>query len=74
MAAGNLTIPYCQPLVDRFNLLNQRLAQLIAMDVPQLIDELFPAASEGVATIRQIALTIAGNVIPNVMTPSDFLD
>jgi DNA helicase-2/ATP-dependent DNA helicase PcrA len=74
MAAGNLTVPYCQPLVDRFNLLNQRLATLMVMDVPQLIEELFPAGNEDVATIRQIALTIAAAVIPNVMTPNEFLD
>lgn len=75
MAGGNFAIPYCAPLVDRFNLLNQRLAALMVMDVPQLIDELFPAGNEDVATIRQIALTIAGNVLSNAaMTPREFLD
>jgi DNA helicase II / ATP-dependent DNA helicase PcrA len=68
--AGTLTIPYSAPLVARFNLLNQRLTALMVMDIPTLINELFPEGNEDVATIRQIALTIA----PNVNTSAEFLD
>jgi DNA helicase-2/ATP-dependent DNA helicase PcrA len=70
IVAGTLTISYSTPLVARFNLLNQRLTALMAMDIPTLIDELFPEGNEDVATIRHIALTIA----PNVHTSAEFLD
>ncbi len=40
--AGTLKIPYTGSLVGRFNELNQRLADLAALDIPGLIDALFP--------------------------------
>jgi DNA helicase-2/ATP-dependent DNA helicase PcrA len=69
IVAGTLTIPYSAPLVARFDLLNQRLTALIVMDIPTLINELFTDGNEDVATIRQIALTIA----PNVNTSAELL-
>ena len=70
IAAGKLNISYTAPLVDRLNQLNQRLAQLMVMDIPQLIDALFPDGNEDAATIRQIALTVA----PNVTNTKEFLN
>lgn len=66
---GTLQLPYTAPLVTRFDLLQQRLATLGAMDISQLIDELFPNGDDDVATVRQIALLIA----PNVQTPVELL-
>jgi superfamily I DNA/RNA helicase len=58
------------PLVTRFNLLQQRLTTLAALNNQELISELFPEDADEVATIRQIALLIA----PNVQTPSELLN
>jgi DNA helicase-2/ATP-dependent DNA helicase PcrA len=69
MVAGQLTLPYCAPLVARFNLLNQRLAAVMMMDIQQLIDGLFPGGNDDVTGVRQLALGIA----PNVNTPQELL-
>lgn len=62
MAAGTLTLPYSAALTTRFQVLQQRLAVLGPMTMPQLIDALFPDGNAEVATVRQAALLIAPNV------------
>jgi DNA helicase-2/ATP-dependent DNA helicase PcrA len=70
IAAGTLSIPHTGSLVARFGELNQRLAALIALDIPALIDTLFPDANAETASIRQTALLVA----PNVTTTNEFLN
>ncbi len=62
LAAGTLRLAYTGPLVNRFTELQQRLAVLLPMDVPQLIDSLFADGNPDLALIRQIALLVAPNV------------
>jgi DNA helicase-2/ATP-dependent DNA helicase PcrA len=69
LSRGTLQLHYTAPLVARFKLLQQRLATLGAMDIGQIIDELFPNGDEDAATVRQLALLIA----PNVQTPDELL-
>ena len=68
--AGNLRLPYTAPLVQRFSLLQQRLAALAGLNILELVDDLFPDGNDGVATVRQAALLIA----PNVQTPEELLN
>jgi hypothetical protein len=70
MIAGNLRLPYTAPLVQRFGLLQQRLAALTGLNIPQLIDGLFPDGDDALATVRQAALLIA----PNVQAPGELLN
>jgi DNA helicase II / ATP-dependent DNA helicase PcrA len=70
MVAGNLRLSYTVPLVRRFTLLQQRLATLVGVNIPQLIDDLFPDGNNDVATVRQAALLIA----PNVQTPRELVN
>jgi DNA helicase II / ATP-dependent DNA helicase PcrA len=70
MLAGNLRLAYTGPLVQRFNLLQQRLAALAGLSIPQLIDALFPDGNDGVTTVRQAALLIA----PDMRTPEELLN
>jgi len=60
---GALKLPHTQTLAARFNELQNRLAAIMVLDVPTLIDTLFPAGNEEVASIRQIALLVAPNVV-----------
>ena len=69
MSAGALQVPYTTPLVARFGLLQQRLAVLQGLNIPQLVDALFPDGNDEVATVRQAALL----VIPNVQAPDELL-
>jgi len=70
VADAKLQIKYTASLVPRFNDLNQRLAGLAGLDIPGLIDALFPDANPETASIRQTALVVA----PTVATPKEFLD
>ena len=70
MIAGNLRLPYTAPLVQRFGLLQQRLAALTGLNIPQLIDGPFPDGDDALATVRQAALLIA----PNVQAPGELLN
>jgi superfamily I DNA/RNA helicase len=70
IAVGTLNIPHTGSLVTRFNDLNQRLTALVALDIPALIDTLFPGGNAETASIRQTALLVA----PNVATTKEFLD
>ena len=70
LAAGTLKLPYTGGLVNRFNELTQRLVALMVLDIPHLIDALFPDGTPDVASIRQIALLVA----PNVQNTHEFLD
>jgi hypothetical protein len=51
-------------------MLENRLAALSALTIPQLVDELFPAGNGDVATVREAALLIA----PTVQTPGELLN
>jgi DNA helicase-2/ATP-dependent DNA helicase PcrA len=70
LTANTLQLPYTAPLVARFAQLEQRLADLMPMDIPALVDSLFPDSNPDTASIRQVALLIA----PNVQTPNQLLD
>lgn len=70
LSAGNLQLHYTQSLVTRYVQLQQRLAALMPLTVPQLIDTLFPDGNPDVAVARQAALLIA----PNVQTIPELLD
>jgi DNA helicase-2/ATP-dependent DNA helicase PcrA len=70
IADGNLNIAYTGSLIPRFNDLNQRLAALAVLDIPGLIDTLFPDGNQETASIRQTALFVA----PTVATVKEFLE
>ena len=70
LAAGTLQLPYTQSLGARYTELEQRLAALMPLDIPQLVDTLFPDGNTDVAAVRQAALLIA----PNVQTQRELLD
>jgi superfamily I DNA/RNA helicase len=53
---------HTQPLIARFNQLEQRLAALANMTTQQVVDNLFPAGVNEVATVRQAALIVSPNV------------
>ncbi len=65
-----MNLPYTADLVVRYQYLQQRLTTLAAMDVPQLIDALFPDGNPDSADVRQAALLIA----PSVQTPRELLN
>jgi len=67
---GTLQLPYTQSLVARYNQLQQRVATLMPLDIPQLVDALFLDGNADVASVRQVALLIA----PNVQTQRELLD
>lgn len=68
--AGNLNLPYTGALVARYQQLQQRLAALMPIGIPDLVDALFPAGNPDAAAVRQAALLIA----PNVQTQQELLD
>jgi DNA helicase II / ATP-dependent DNA helicase PcrA len=70
IAGGTLNIPHAGSLVARFDELNQRLTALMALDMPALIDALFPDGNPETASIRKAALLIA----PAVTTAKELLD
>lgn len=61
MLAGTLRIAHTGSLVARFAELNQRLNALTTLDIPALIDALFPDGNAECASIRQTALLVAAN-------------
>lgn len=69
IVAGTLKIPHTAQLVPRFNDLTQRLAALLPLGIPDLIDALFPSGNPETESIRQTALFVA----PNVNTTEEFL-
>jgi DNA helicase-2/ATP-dependent DNA helicase PcrA len=70
IADGTLQIAHTGSLVARFNELNQRLSALTTLDIPTLINTLFPDGNLETASIRQIALLVE----PTVTTTKEFLD
>ena len=70
LAAGTLTLPHTATLVTRFQQLQQRLAALMPLGIPELIDALFPNGNAGALAVRQAALLI----VPNVQTPRELLN
>jgi DNA helicase-2/ATP-dependent DNA helicase PcrA len=70
LSAGTLRLPRTAPLVARFRILEQRLAVLMPLGVPDLVNALFPDNNPDVASARQAALLI----VPNVQTPLELLD
>src|SRR5437588_264046 len=69
LVAGNLHLAHTQTLITSYQLLEQRLAALMPLDVGQPVDALFPDGRADVATVRQAALLI----VPNVNTPRELL-
>jgi DNA helicase-2/ATP-dependent DNA helicase PcrA len=69
MADGTLKIPYTASLVERFNQLTKRLAELAPLSVPEMIDALFPGGSLDTEAARQAALKVA----PSAEGAEDFL-
>ena len=67
---GTLKIPYTGSLIPRFNELNARLAALAPLDIPGLIDALFPDGNPETASVRQTALVVA----PTAATTKEFLE
>jgi superfamily I DNA/RNA helicase len=70
MATGNLNLPYTGALVARYQQLQQRLAALMPLGIPALVDAVFPDPNADVAVVRQAALLIA----PTVQTHRELLD
>jgi superfamily I DNA/RNA helicase len=70
LTAGNLKLAHTATLVARYHQLQQRLIALTTLDIPQLVDALFPDGNADVAAVRQAALLI----VPNVQTPRELLD
>ncbi len=70
MVAGTLTLPHTRTLVTRFRQLQQRLAALMPLGIPELIDALFPDGNAEALAVRQAALLIA----PNAQTPRELLN
>jgi DNA helicase-2/ATP-dependent DNA helicase PcrA len=70
LANGQLQLAYTQPLTVRYAGLQQRLSSLAPLQLPQLIDDLFPNGNQDVASVRQAALL----VMPNVQTISELLN
>lgn len=70
LEAGTITINHTASMIPRFNELNNRLAALSTLDIPTLIDTLFPSGNPDTVAIRQTALLVA----PTVTTPKKFLD
>ncbi len=70
IASGTLNIPYTGSMVPRFTELNQRLKALAGLDIPGLVDALFPDGNSETASIRQTALIVA----PTVTTTKEFLE
>ena len=70
IVAGALKLRFTASIIERFKILNQRLTALMTLDIPELIDTLFPDDDGNVAAIRQIALLVA----PNVTNTREFLD
>ena len=70
IADGTLKISYTGSLVARFSDLNQRLGALGTLDIPGLVDALFPDGVPEMASLRQSALLIA----PTVGTAADLLE
>ncbi len=55
MQAGEIAIPYCGPLVERFAELQVELAALEGLEDEQLVDALFPPKQTSVELVRQLA-------------------
>jgi DNA helicase-2/ATP-dependent DNA helicase PcrA len=70
LAAGSFQLPYCGSLASRFTQLENRLAALRLLDIPELVDGFFPDGNQDVAPIRQLALVVA----PDVVGIGEFLD
>jgi DNA helicase-2/ATP-dependent DNA helicase PcrA len=69
IVAGTLKIPHTASLVPRFDALIQRLAALLQLGIPDLIDKLFPTGNDETESIRQTALIVA----PTVNATEEFL-
>ena len=54
IATGTLNIPHTGSLVARFNELNQRLTALTALNIPTLIDTLFPDGNPETTSIGRL--------------------
>lgn len=61
LAAGKLSLPHVQSLIDQFNAITKVLADLEPLkdDVSKLIEELFPPDVEAIAELRELALMAA---------------
>jgi DNA helicase II / ATP-dependent DNA helicase PcrA len=58
LQSGKLRIPYTDSLVERYNIINQRLDALSIMTLPAIIENLFPDNVDEVAEIRKLVLSV----------------
>ncbi|NLH75303.1 MAG: ATP-dependent helicase [Verrucomicrobia bacterium] len=58
IAAGNATLPRSKQLVERFNLLKQRLASLAGLSGQRLVDALYPDGQDWAEPFRALAGSI----------------
>ena len=61
LEAGDLTIPFAAPLVERFQALQQRLSELETLRGQTLVDAVFPEQEEWTRPVRSLAATIEGD-------------
>ncbi|MDE2823075.1 MAG: ATP-dependent helicase [Chloroflexota bacterium] len=61
LASGDVTIPHTGPLVERFQLLQERLTEFESLRGPALVDAVFPENYEWTGPIRSLASTIEGD-------------
>lgn len=55
---GTLNLPHSTPLLSRYAMLRQRLAELATLKLSDLVDMLFPLNDSNVAALRQVALSV----------------
>jgi DNA helicase-2/ATP-dependent DNA helicase PcrA len=70
LSAGSIALPHTSDLVARYSELTGRLASLAALNVPQIIDGLFPDSIQDLASLRRAAVLIA----PNIQTSQELLN
>lgn len=58
LQSGQLNIPHTNSLVERYDVINQRLSDLAVMTLPAIIDNLFPENTDEVAEIRKLVLSV----------------
>lgn len=59
---GELKLPYAQPLAKSYSELQQQLARMSVLSIPELIDDLFPAADLSLSALREIAMSCISEV------------
>ena len=58
----NYKLPYTQPLAKSYSELQQQIARMSALSIPELVDDLFPAADLSLSALREIAISCISEV------------